>query len=224
MPIALYYKAMLNEYSPDLRRIQQDETLHFYSDYPQELSSRIWFRLYNDSRRTARNRPRPAGGRPSCSPDRRSWRRPGRSSTDADGHRREASWRSSEKPESAPSDSLFSAFRRPPDTVMTLMKLRELQGRIYELQMLISDENLAGADGALERLAAFVMLNPYSLDYERQLDSAAGGSRRERRPARQSPAGQGQADRRRSAPGRASERAEPPVSRTPTAACRPCTS
>ena len=53
---------------------------------------------------------------------------------------------------------------------MTPMKLRELQGRIYELQTLISDKNLAGGDDALTRLAEFVKLNPYSLEYEQQLD------------------------------------------------------
>jgi len=167
MAIALYYKATLNEYSPDLRRIAQDEMLHFYSDYPRG-SSRTWLRLCND---------------------------PGKSPESA-----EARWRAARllvgkkglqearailveadeivrshlarqpKPPSAPSDSLFSAFRRPPDTVMTPTKLQELQGRIYELQTLISDENLAGAEGARERLARFVMLNPYSLEYEQELD------------------------------------------------------
>jgi hypothetical protein len=168
MPIALYYKAILNEYTPDLRRLGQDEMLHFSSDYPQKPSSRIWLLLCSDSRYS--NSPESAEAR---------WRAAkllvspkGREKArailaDANTIVRE---HLALQPPPAPSDSLFSAFRRPPDTVMTPIKLRELQGRIHELQTLISDENLTGADGALDRLAAFVMLNPYSLDYEPQLD------------------------------------------------------
>ncbi len=53
---------------------------------------------------------------------------------------------------------------------MTPLKLRDLLGRIRELRMLLSDENLAGDETAPGRLARFVMLNPYSLEYEEQLD------------------------------------------------------
>ena len=168
MAIALYYKALLNEYSPDLRRIGQDETLHFGSDYPHRLSSRIWFELY-------RNR----GHSPESAEAR--WRAARQLAGQKEIEKARAVLVEAEEivrehlalqPNSPPalSDSLFSAFRRPPDTVMTPMKLRELQGRIHELRTLISDENLAGGDGALTRLAAFVMLNPYSLEYEPQLD------------------------------------------------------
>jgi hypothetical protein len=168
MPIALYYKALLNEYSPDLRRLGQDETLHFYSDYPRKPSSRIWFRLYSDFRHSAES----AEAR---------WRAARQLAGQKELQKARAVLLEAQtivqeylaiqpKTPSVPGDSLFSAFRRPPDTVMTPMKLRELQGRIYELQTLLSDENLAGADGALERLAAFVLLNPYSLEYEQQLD------------------------------------------------------
>ena len=62
----------------------------------------------------------------------------------------------------------------PQDTVMTVQKLKDLSRRIHELQMLISDANLAGEEGSLERLAAFAMLDPHSLDYERQLDALLG--------------------------------------------------
>jgi hypothetical protein len=168
MAIALYYKALLNEYSPDLRRIGQDETLHFGSDYPHRLSSRIWFELY-------RNR----GHSPESAEAR--WRAARQLAGQKEIEKARAVLVEAEEivrehlalqPNSPPalSDSLFSAFRRPPDTVMTPIKLRELQGRIHELRTLISDENLAGGDGTLTWLAAFVMLNPYSLEYEPQLD------------------------------------------------------
>ena len=169
MPTALYYKAILNEYTPDLRRLGQDETLHFSNDYPRRLSSRIWLRLCND----------PYGASPESAEAR--WRAAKLLASQKGLEKARAVLVDAEgiiskylaverKTPAAGSDSLFSAFRRPPETVMTPMKLRELQGRIYELQTLLSDENLAGANGALERLAAFVMLNPYSPDYDAQLD------------------------------------------------------
>jgi len=168
MAIALYYKGLLNEYSPDLRRIGQDETLHFYSDYPQMLSSRLWLRLYNDfgdSPESAEARWRAA----KLLVGQKGLQKARAILADAAGLAQKHL--ELQRKASSLGDGLFSAFRRPPDTVMTPMKLRELQGRIYELQTLISDENLTGAGGALERLAAFVTLNPYSLDYESQLDA-----------------------------------------------------
>ncbi|MCU0916325.1 MAG: hypothetical protein MUC88_17445 [Planctomycetes bacterium] len=168
MAVALYYQATLNEYSPDLRRIAHDEMLHFYSDYPQRRSSRLWLRLCSDPGRS----PESAEAR---------WRaarllvgKKGLAEAkailaEADQIVQQHLARQEKTP--PPSDGLFSAFRRPPDTVMKRMKLQELQGRIYELQTLTSAENLAGTDGALDRLAAFAMLNPYGLEYEQQLDA-----------------------------------------------------
>ena len=179
MAVALYYKGLLNEYCPDLRRLGQEETLHFSSDYPRKVSSRIWLRLCNDPRYG--NCPESAEARWRAAKllvSQKGLEKARVILTEADATVRSA-LEIQARPGPAPSDSLFSAFRRPPDTVMTPMKLRELQGRIYELQTLLSDENLTGADDVLERLAAFVMLNPYSLDYEQQLDAllAQGGEK-----------------------------------------------
>ncbi len=46
--LALYFKAILNEYSPDIRIFEEKETLHFYNDYPQERSMETWWRLYSE--------------------------------------------------------------------------------------------------------------------------------------------------------------------------------
>ena len=54
---------------------------------------------------------------------------------------------------------------------MTQVKLRELQRRIHELKTLIGDENLEGSEGAADRLAKFVMLNPHGMEYSQQLDT-----------------------------------------------------
>ena len=48
MPIVLYYYAILNEYSPDIRYLDEKETVRFYSDYPRERSTETWLSLYRD--------------------------------------------------------------------------------------------------------------------------------------------------------------------------------
>jgi len=172
MPIALYYKALLNEYSPDLRRIQQDETLHFFNDYPQERASRVWFRLYSDFGRSPESAEarwrmaRQLAGAKDVAKARKLLDEADRIASDQ--------LAIDEKAEAVPADGLFSAFQPSPDTAMTAQKLRDLLRRIYELRTLISDENLAGGDDALARVAELAMLNPHSLDYERRLDLLLG--------------------------------------------------
>jgi hypothetical protein len=169
MPIALYYKALLSDYSPDLRRIDRDEILHFYSDYPQiERSGEIWFSLFRDF-----------GSAPESAEAR--WRiakhvagrgrftQAGTFLDQAQAMVQDELTRWEEA--QPPSDSLFSAFRPPAQTVMTPLQLRELQRRIHELRALISEDNAKGDDGAPQRLAKFVTLNPHSLEYGQQLDT-----------------------------------------------------
>ncbi|MEN6428628.1 MAG: hypothetical protein ABFE13_25045 [Phycisphaerales bacterium] len=168
MPIALYFKAMLHEYSPDLRRIQQDETLHFYTDYPQERAARVWFRLYNEFGRSPESaEARWRGARQLAGQKELKMARALLDEADAIAREQLAI---GEKAEAATSDSLFSAFRPPADTAMTSQKLRDLLLRIHELRCLIGEENLADGAGSLGRLAEFILLNPHSLDYERRLD------------------------------------------------------
>jgi hypothetical protein len=168
MPIALYYRNLLSEYGPDLPRIRRDEVLHFYSDYPHERSGEIWFELYRDFGWT----PESAEAR---------WRiarlLAGRGLfTQAGSFLDQAETMVQEELTQretalAPSDSLFSAFRPPAQTVMAALKLHELQWRIHELQTLIGEENAQGSEGAPARLARFVMLNPHSVEYGQQLDT-----------------------------------------------------
>ncbi|HPC95110.1 MAG TPA: hypothetical protein PLU87_09220 [Sedimentisphaerales bacterium] len=172
MPIALYYKALLSEYSPDLPRIRRDEMLHFYSDYPHERSGEIWFELYRDFGWT----PESAEARWRIAKHLAGRGRFSQAGTFLDQAQdlvAEQLARENATAGSATggSDSLFSAFRPPAKTVMTQIKLRELQARIQELKMLIGDENLKGGDGAPDRLAKFVMLNPHGLEYAQQLDT-----------------------------------------------------
>lgn len=167
MPIALYYKALLSELSPDLPRIRQDEVLHFYSDYAHDRSGELWFALYRDF-----------GSAPEAAEAR--WRiarllagrgRFSQAGTFLDQAQAMIQQQLDQRQEvPSASESLYSAFRPPAETVMTPVKLRELRRRIHELQTLIGEENRAGADGAADRLARFVALNPHSLDYAGQLE------------------------------------------------------
>jgi len=166
MPIALYYKALLSEYNPDIGLLGQEEVLRFYSDYPQGRSRKIWFRLcgeFGSSPESLEARWRIA----------RHWSGLGMFKQ-ADELLAEGQAHLSEQlklanEEKTQGDTLFSPFRPPADSAMTAIKLTELQRRINQLRSLIRQENQKGQPGAGERLAAFVMLNPHSLDYGRRL-------------------------------------------------------
>ncbi len=167
MPIALYYKALLSEYSPDLPMIKRDEMLHFYSDYPHERSGEIWFGLYRDFGWT----PESAEARWRIAKHLSGRGRFTQAGTFLDQAQTIAEEQLVLENGSSRSESLFSAFRPPAETVMTQVKLRELHRRIHELKTLIGDQNLEGSEGAADRLAKFVMLNPHGMQYSQQLDT-----------------------------------------------------
>ena len=73
------------------------------------------------------------------------------------------------------SETFFSPFRPPADSVMTLFKLDELQKRLNQLRNLISVENRTEKPASVRHLAKFVMLNPHTSDYARHLDELLHG-------------------------------------------------
>jgi hypothetical protein len=167
MPIALYFKAILSEYSPDIRVLGEEEVLHFYSDYPHERSAETWFRLYRDF-----------GNSPESLEAR--WRIAklwaGRGIFEqADELVTETQAMMDEqinllREKQRPEESLFGLFQVPADTVMTIPRLEDLQRRLYLLRTLIGSENRADESGSKELLAQFVMLNPHTLGYPQQLE------------------------------------------------------
>jgi TolA-binding protein len=167
MPIALYYQALLSEYSPDIDMLGQKEILHFYSDYPFERSREIWWSLYKDfgeSPESVEARWRIA----------KHWAGQGEFD-EADECLAEAQVMATERLASiegqqTQSETLFSLFRAPPDSVMTKVKLEQLQRRLNQLRNLISSQNRADETVSADRLARFVMLNPHNPDYSRHLD------------------------------------------------------
>ncbi|MBN2590061.1 MAG: hypothetical protein JXA96_09375 [Sedimentisphaerales bacterium] len=162
MPIVLYFSAILNEYSPDIKYLGENEILRFYSDYPWERSKKTWFRLYRDF-----------GDSPESLEAR--WRIAKNAAGEGDFQHAEdllikAKTKITERlksleAENKPTESIFSLFQIPPESVMTLPKLKDLQRRIELTLSLIGPENRSEKPGVNERLARFVMLNPHSLEY-----------------------------------------------------------
>lgn len=169
-PIALYYKAMLHEYKPDIRRLGQDpqEVLHFYSDYPHHETRVIWFELYDkwpESRESLEARLRLAihlAGQGEFNKAMELCR-------DA----KERIDKQLELMQSTPpaEESLLTAFSDPSKTIMTPFKLTELKSRLSEFEILISEQNRTDTDQSRNRLAIFVLLNPYGKDYEANLNN-----------------------------------------------------
>ena len=171
MPIALYYKALLSEYSPDIKLLGQKEVLHFYSDYPRRETLPTWYKLYDEfplSSESLESRWRIA----------KDWASLGKFA-EADKLLGEAQTMVAERlklldDDKGQSETFFSPFRPPADSVMTLFKLDELQRRLTQLQNLISLENRTAKPASISRLAKFIMLNPHTSDYARHLDELLG--------------------------------------------------
>jgi hypothetical protein len=166
MPIALYYKGLLSEYSPDIEKLGQTEELQFYSDYPFEDALETWYRLYEgfpESPESLEARWRVA----------MHWAGQGRFAR-ADELLLDAQQKIDKQLENLNQqtetiDTLFSPFRPPAKTVMTNSKLRDILRRVKKLMILITEENRIGDKGSAMRLADFVLLNPHSIEYGAKL-------------------------------------------------------
>ncbi|MHC4206418.1 MAG: hypothetical protein ACYSTT_17335 [Planctomycetota bacterium] len=168
MPIALYFKAMLNELSPDTKILGHKEELRFYSDYPFEKNRQTWWELYqnfSDSPESIEARWRTARHRAGQQMFNEAERLLAQALTMLAA---EKSKRLEAERES--SGRLFGLFRPPADSVMTVPKLNELQRRLCQLQELVGSQNRTDKPDSIERLAKFVKLNPHAPDYARQLD------------------------------------------------------
>jgi hypothetical protein len=167
MPIALYYKAILNEYSPNIPIFAQTEVLSFYSDYPHRETLPLWQKLCKEFSES----PEALEAR---------WRIAVHLAGQAEF---EKATELCEMAEDMLADQLnlsektrmdastFStAFTAPAETAMTPFKLTELHAKLQKLKLLIGPRNRTDSDESKNRLARFVILNPYSSDYPQQLD------------------------------------------------------
>ena len=167
MPIALYFKALLSEKSPDVKVLDEKEVLHFYSDYPRRDTLVTWYRLYRDFGASAES----SEARWRIAHD---WagRERFEQADELLGEAEDMIVNRLAKLNSEPSADarLFGLFHSPADSVMTVFKLTELQRRLKQLRLLIGTQNRSEDAGSIERLARFVRLNPHTQDYARHLD------------------------------------------------------
>jgi len=167
MPMALYYKAILSEYRPDIKELGQKEVLHFYNDYPHQESLLVWYRLYEEfpeSSESLEARWRIA----------KDWA--GRAEFEladkllADVQKKIAERLEQLEKEQPRVDTFFSPFIPPAESAMTMFKLADLQIRVNQLHNLIGPENQTDKPDTEEHLARFVMLDPKATDYAQGLD------------------------------------------------------
>ena len=169
MPIALYYKAILNEYKPDIRRLGQTEILHFYKDYPQTLA--IWHKLFKEF---------PQSGESLEARWRIAMYLAGLGEFDKSIQYCEVAENLLEKhlelleEKQTEPETFLTAFSRPAETLMTTYKLTELHIKLQKLESLIGGQNHNKAEESKKRLARFVILNPYGREYAARLDEIAG--------------------------------------------------
>jgi len=166
MPIALYYKAMMSELSPELNILVEKEILHFYNDYPHWENLPIWHRLYSeypDSTESIEAR----------------WRRAvhltgmeeftyantlveqGLSMIE----------KQSEKTAGVSTSEIEAIFHKPAATVITDYELKKIKRKLQYLQNLIGSENLGSEAKDRDLLAKFIILNPHDIFYSNQLDN-----------------------------------------------------
>lgn len=165
--VALYYKGLLSEYSPDVTWLKHREVLHFSADYPLQRSRPIWHRLFTqfpEQGESLEARWRIA----------MQWAGQGRfdSATDLlnEGQTDLAGLMKKIESERDLEDAA-RYFNPPAQTVMTRVKLEELQMRFNRLLNLIGPENRGQDEASQGRLAEFVKLNAHSLDYPQRLNA-----------------------------------------------------
>ena len=168
MAVALYYKGLLSELSPDIAMLKKDEKLHFYWDYPRERSLPIWDRLlreFPDSPEALEAYWRVAmywGGQAQF--DRATEK------LDEAKTRLETVMNDLDESRHDESGMTPTLFRVPAQSIMTKVKLQELQSRLDRLLSLIRPENRGKTKESELRLAQFVKLDPHTKDYPKRLE------------------------------------------------------
>jgi len=170
MPIALYYKAVLTEYRPDVRLLAQSprEILRFYNNYPHRETLVIWYKLYDefpDSPESLEARWRIAAHLAGQG----EFDEAGQLCAEAKEGVESLLQQLSRSPASG--ESFLTAFTSPAKTAMTPFKLREFKIKLDEFLVLISEQNRTEDPAVLKRLARFVLLNPGSRRYAEELDA-----------------------------------------------------
>lgn len=167
MPIALYYKAMLEEYTPNVALLKQKGILSFSNNYPQSSTHPIWQRLFTrfpQSDESLESRWRIAmnfAGQMQFV----------KASEICNFAKVRVSERISElKKLPKNGKEALPVFSKPADSVMSLHKFEDLLLRLNKLETLIANAEKMESEEAKNRLAQFIRLNPYQWEYGQELD------------------------------------------------------
>ncbi len=164
MPIALYYKAMLREYLPNVKSLREKEILEFYNDHPRLEVFPDWVLLYRDYPES----PESLEAR---------WRiainlcRKGDFET-AVSLCREAIAKAEKFKNTLPTetDNDGAAFSLPAWTVITERKLNDVYFHLRSLVEFLDNNDVQSDEGFKSRLAAFIGMNRYDPEYNKQLE------------------------------------------------------
>lgn len=172
MSIALYYKALLSEYSPDTQLLEQKEVLHLYHDYPHLKSLPSWYELYDNfgaSSESIEARWRIASRLTGQGKFEKANELIAEAETMTDGQLKLL------QAVNKNAESLVTVFGAPAVTTVTVSKLTQLELKLAQLQSLISTKNYTQTEDSRQRLAKFAILNPYHRTYAAQLNGMLAG-------------------------------------------------
>ncbi|MDD5134408.1 MAG: hypothetical protein PHP01_03230 [Phycisphaerae bacterium] len=166
MPIALYYKAMLSELSPDLSALFENETLQFYNDYSHNENLPIWHRLFSEY---------PSSVESIEARKRRAIHLAGMEKFSYANQLIDQALvmvdNELNRPMPVGADEFEKIFRKPLATVITDVDLKKLRRELEYFHQLISSENLTGDAKTQHLLSQFILLNPHDRFFTAYLEN-----------------------------------------------------
>jgi len=167
LPIALYFRALLMEYNPDLRTLLQREVLHFYNDYPDHGNLPFWHEVLERAPRS----PEAVEARYRIAFHQAGRARFKEAIDMLDVAAAEiARHLQAQRNDAASAEAVWEVFVEPAETVMTVPKLNQLLHKVRRLRSLIAQESQLASEESRRRLAQFVILNPHRPDYADRLE------------------------------------------------------
>lgn len=168
VPIALYYKGMLEEFIPNIGLLKQKGILSFYNNFPQSRSLPTWQKLFYDF---------PESDESLESRWRIAMHLAGQSQfAKAADYCNFAKVRLNERLEALENmpksgELALPVFSKPQGTVMSPRKLDELLQRLNKLEILLANVAAMETEKGKSRLAQFIRVNPYQQDYAQRLEA-----------------------------------------------------
>ena len=162
---ALYYKAMISEYSPNIINLRNKEELSFYSDYPKVENRVLWMELYQKHLQSPESLEA-------------AWRVAMHFAGNQNFQRaQEICDKSLEKVNkllleneySTQTSQSQSVFKHPPESAITRLKLIAIKDMLLKINAMLNSQNWNSTAESKAKLAKFIMLNPHSPEYSDHL-------------------------------------------------------